>query len=116
MAFEPPPVQPRRADLGRDRADQRPGRCGGRPRWTACSPFGLAPAQLPDLLANVSRLRPGGLDGYDVVVGGTDDWRAWRDAGATWWLRVLPWSRPIAESADIAAVRPARRMSTDGPG
>jgi hypothetical protein len=67
---------------------------------------GLTPAQLPDLLANVAALRPGGLDGYDVVAGGTDDWREWRDAGATWWLHGLPWSRPIGESERIAASGP----------
>ena len=69
-------------------------------------PFGLRPDQLPELLDNVSRLRPGGLGGYDVVISGTDDWREWQDAGATWWLRVLPWSRPVHESAGIVESGP----------
>jgi hypothetical protein len=60
----------------------------------------------------VSRLRPGGLDGYDVVISGTDDWREWHDAGATWWLRVLPWSRPIGESAAIVESGPPAPMSS----
>jgi alkanesulfonate monooxygenase SsuD/methylene tetrahydromethanopterin reductase-like flavin-dependent oxidoreductase (luciferase family) len=71
-------------------------------------PFGLTPAELPSLLSNLSRLRPGGLSGYDVVAAGTDDWRQWRDAGATWWLRVLPWAAPIEESISIVeSGRPA---------
>jgi hypothetical protein len=36
-----------------------------------------------------------------VVATRANDWREWRDAGATWWLRVLPWARPIEESAGI---------------
>lgn len=71
-------------------------------------PFGLSPAQLPELLASISALRAGGPDGYDVVVAGgaDDDWRRWRDAGATWWLRVLPWRRPLAESVAAATAGP----------
>jgi alkanesulfonate monooxygenase SsuD/methylene tetrahydromethanopterin reductase-like flavin-dependent oxidoreductase (luciferase family) len=108
VAFEPPPVQAAVPIWGATE------RTGGRPVRRAAAldgvfPFGLAPAQLPDLLDNVARLRPGGLDGYDVVVGGTDDWRQWQDAGATWWLRVLPWAAPIAESARIAASGPPAR-------
>jgi alkanesulfonate monooxygenase SsuD/methylene tetrahydromethanopterin reductase-like flavin-dependent oxidoreductase (luciferase family) len=105
VAFQPPPVQPAVPIWGATE------RTGGRPVRRAAAldgvfPFGLAPGQLPALLDNVARLRPGGLDGYDVVVGGTDDWAQWRDAGATWWLRVLPWSKPIAESARIAESGP----------
>jgi hypothetical protein len=33
----------------------------------------------------------------------------WRDAGATWWLRVLPWSRPIEESARTVESGPPGR-------
>ena len=105
VALEPPPVQAAVPIWGATE------RTSGRPVRRAAAldgvfPVGLAPAQLPDLLANVSALRPGGLDGYDVVAGGTDDWREWRDAGATWWLRVLPWSRPLPESEAIAAAGP----------
>jgi hypothetical protein len=32
-----------------------------------------------------------------------------RDAGATWWLRVLPWSRPIEESARTVESGPPGR-------
>ena len=62
----------------------------------------------PVLMGNIARLR-GGLDGYDIVAGGTDDWQEWRDAGATWWLRVLPWSRPIEESARTVESGPPGR-------
>ena len=68
-------------------------------------PVGLTAGQLPVLLGNIARLR-GGLDGYDIVAGGTDDWQQWRDAGATWWLRALPWSRPLEESARIVESGP----------
>lgn len=40
---------------------------------------------------------------------GTDDWQERRDAGATWWLRVLPWSRPIEESARTVESGPPGR-------
>lgn len=107
VAFLPPPVQQPVPIWGATE------RTGGRPVRRAATldgvfPFGLKPAELPALLGNLSRLRPGGLRGYDIVVGGSDDWRQWRDAGATWWLRVLPWSRPIGESIGIVeSGRPA---------
>jgi alkanesulfonate monooxygenase SsuD/methylene tetrahydromethanopterin reductase-like flavin-dependent oxidoreductase (luciferase family) len=80
-------------------------RVSGRPVRRAAAldgvfPVGLAPDQLPELLGNISELR-GSLDGYDVIAGGTDDCEEWRKAGATWWLRVLPWRRPIEESVRI---------------
>jgi alkanesulfonate monooxygenase SsuD/methylene tetrahydromethanopterin reductase-like flavin-dependent oxidoreductase (luciferase family) len=105
VALEPAPVQAPVPIWGATE------RTSGRPVRRAAAldgvfPVGLGPAQLPDLLANVSALLPGGLDGYDVVAAGTDDWRAWRDAGATWWLRVLAWSRPLPESEAIAAAGP----------
>jgi alkanesulfonate monooxygenase SsuD/methylene tetrahydromethanopterin reductase-like flavin-dependent oxidoreductase (luciferase family) len=85
-------------------------RVSGRPVRRAAAldgvfPVGLTPDQLPELLDNVAGLR-GGLDGYDVVAAGTDDCEQWRKAGATWWLRVLPWSAPIEESARIVASGP----------
>ena len=105
VAFEPTPVQAAVPIWGATE------RTGGRPVRRAAGldgvfPVGLTPAQLPELLANVSALRPGGLGGYDVVAGGTDDCREWRDAGATWWLRGLSWSQPFAESERIAASGP----------
>lgn len=99
VTFLPPPVQPSVPIWGATEC------VSGRPVRRAATldgvfQFGLTPGQLPALLANIARLR-GGLDGYDVIAGGTGDWQQWRDAGATWWLRVLPWSRPIEESARI---------------
>lgn len=89
-------------------------RAAGRPVRRAAGldgvfPFGLCPGDLPRLRANISRLRSDGLVGYDFVAAGTDDWYSWRDAGATWWLRVLPWSRPIAESVSITESGPPAR-------
>jgi alkanesulfonate monooxygenase SsuD/methylene tetrahydromethanopterin reductase-like flavin-dependent oxidoreductase (luciferase family) len=107
VPFLPPPVQQPAVPIWG--ATER---TGGRPVRRAAGldgvfPFGLTPAELPVLLSSLSRLRPGGLDDYDVV-GGTGDWRPWRDVGATWWLRVLPWSRPIGESVSIVeSGRPA---------
>jgi oligopeptide/dipeptide ABC transporter ATP-binding protein len=74
-------------------------------------PIRLKPSDLPVLLGNVARHRPGGLDGYDVVVTGTDpgDCAAWREAGATWWLRELPWRRPLRESVAIVEAGPSAR-------
>jgi len=45
----------------------------------------------------------------DDVAAGTGDWQEWRDAGATWWLRVLPWSRPVEESARTVESGPPGR-------
>jgi len=97
VTFFPPPAQPSVPIWGATE------RVTGRPVRRAAAldgvfPVGLTARQLPTLLDNIARLR-GGLDGYDVVAAGTDDWQQWRDAGATWWLRVLPWSRPLEESA-----------------
>jgi alkanesulfonate monooxygenase SsuD/methylene tetrahydromethanopterin reductase-like flavin-dependent oxidoreductase (luciferase family) len=46
------------------------------------------PTDLPAAIAEVARARPGGLDGYDIVVDAPprSDPRPWQDAGATWWL------------------------------
>jgi len=97
VTFIPPPAQTSVPIWGATE------RVTGRPVRRAAAldgifPVGLTARQLPVLLGNIARLR-GGLYGYDVVAGGTDDWQQWRDAGATWWLRVLPWSRPLEESA-----------------
>jgi alkanesulfonate monooxygenase SsuD/methylene tetrahydromethanopterin reductase-like flavin-dependent oxidoreductase (luciferase family) len=104
VTFLPRPVQPSVPIWGATE------RVNGRPVRRAAAldgvfPVGLTPSELPGLLGNIARLR-GGLDGYDVVATGTDDWQQWRDAGATWWLRGLPWSRPIEES--VRAVESGR--------
>ena len=88
-------------------------RLSGRPVRRAAGldgvfPIQLGPADLPELLDNVARHRPGGLDGYDVVVTGTGNSQAWREAGATWWLHELDWRRPLSEAiATIEAGPPA---------
>jgi len=71
-------------------------------------PFGLRPADAPALLANVALHRPGGLDGYDLVAAGIDDWAEWRKAGATWWLRVLPWREPLIVAQELVRRGPPR--------
>ena len=69
-------------------------------------PIRLQPAELPALLDNVARHRPGGMAGYDVVIADTGDHRPWQDAGATWWLHELPWRSPISESIAIIEAGP----------
>jgi alkanesulfonate monooxygenase SsuD/methylene tetrahydromethanopterin reductase-like flavin-dependent oxidoreductase (luciferase family) len=86
-------------------------RLSGRPVRRAAGldgvfPIRLGPADLPALLDNVAEHRPGGLDGYDVVVTGTDDSQAWREAGATWWLHELDWRVPLSESLAVVEAGP----------
>jgi alkanesulfonate monooxygenase SsuD/methylene tetrahydromethanopterin reductase-like flavin-dependent oxidoreductase (luciferase family) len=86
-------------------------RLSGRPVRRAAGldgvfPIGLTPADLPELLTNVAQHRPAGLDGYDVVVTGTDNSQAWREAGATWWLHELSWRRPLSESVAVIEAGP----------
>jgi alkanesulfonate monooxygenase SsuD/methylene tetrahydromethanopterin reductase-like flavin-dependent oxidoreductase (luciferase family) len=105
VTFLPVPVQPRLPIWGATE------RTSGRPVRRAATldgvfPVGLKPSDLPALLDNVARHRPGGLDGYDVVSVGTDNCQAWRDTGATWWLHELPWRRPLSESAAIIEAGP----------
>jgi alkanesulfonate monooxygenase SsuD/methylene tetrahydromethanopterin reductase-like flavin-dependent oxidoreductase (luciferase family) len=69
-------------------------------------PFGLSPSDLPELADNVAAHRPQGMDGYELVAAGTDDWHEWERYGATWWLQVLPWGEPLAVSRQIAAAGP----------
>jgi alkanesulfonate monooxygenase SsuD/methylene tetrahydromethanopterin reductase-like flavin-dependent oxidoreductase (luciferase family) len=107
VTFLPPPAQPSVPIWGATE------RVSGRPVRRAAAldgvfPVGLTARQLPVLMGDIARLR-GGLNGYDVVAGGTDDWQEWRDAGATWWLRVLPWSRPIEESVRTVESGPPGR-------
>ena len=107
MTFLPVPVQPRVPIWGATE------RISGRPVRRAAGldgvfPIRLQPSDLPVLLDNVARHRPGGLDGYDVVITGTDDGecQAWRDAGATWWLHELAWRQPLSESVAIIEAGP----------
>jgi alkanesulfonate monooxygenase SsuD/methylene tetrahydromethanopterin reductase-like flavin-dependent oxidoreductase (luciferase family) len=62
----------------------------------------VQPADLPAAIAEVERARPGGLDGYEVVVEAppASDPRPWEDAGATWWL-----ASPSPFGLDVDAVR-----------
>ena len=112
VRFVPPPVQGAGLPIwaATERTDGRPVRRAA--ALDGIFPFGLGPADLPALLANVARHRPQGLGGFEVVAGGTDDWAAWQDAGATWWLRVLPWRAPLAESMEIAAAGPPERSTS----
>lgn len=105
VTFLPVPVQPRLPVWGATE------RISGRPVRRAAGldgvvPIGLEPPDLPALLDTVARHRPGGLDGYDVVITEPGDWREWRDNGATWWLRELSWRRPLSESVAIVEAGP----------
>ena len=45
---------------------------------------------------------------FDVVtISRRDDAAAWEAAGATWWLRELPWERPLAEATALVTRGPA---------
>lgn len=110
VTFLPEPVQDRVPIWGATE------RLSGRPVRRAAAldgvfPIRLKPSDLPGLLENVARHRPGGLDGYDVVITGTDpgDCAAWREAGATWWLHELQWRRPLRESVAIIEAGPPAR-------
>jgi len=86
-------------------------RLSGRPvrraaRLNGVFPIRLKPADLPELLDNVAQHRTDGMDGYDVVITGTEGSPAWRDAGATWWLHELDWRRPLSESVAIIEAGP----------
>jgi alkanesulfonate monooxygenase SsuD/methylene tetrahydromethanopterin reductase-like flavin-dependent oxidoreductase (luciferase family) len=75
-------------------------RVRGRPvrRAATCDgvfPVGLSPEQGAELLAEIASLRGGSGGGYDLVALGYDDHAAWEQAGATWWLRLLNWYRPL---------------------
>jgi alkanesulfonate monooxygenase SsuD/methylene tetrahydromethanopterin reductase-like flavin-dependent oxidoreductase (luciferase family) len=101
----PPPVQPQVPIWGATE------RVRGRPVRRAATldgvfPFGLSPEQGRELLDVISELRPGGLEDYDLIAAGEDGWEAWRDAGATWWLQVLPWSGSAAEARAIIDAGP----------
>lgn len=68
------------------------------------------PQDIRDFLGRVSGLRPNGVDGFEVVVGGRErqaDWAAEREligalaeAGATWWNEwIKPTDRQSTEEA-----------------
>jgi alkanesulfonate monooxygenase SsuD/methylene tetrahydromethanopterin reductase-like flavin-dependent oxidoreductase (luciferase family) len=100
-----------------------PVRPGGIPIWAATEklagrpvrraaaldgifPIDIAPADLPVLLHNVGLIR-GNLTDFDVVTVSTDDDAvSWRAAGATWWLRELPWTQSYNDCLTVV---------TDGP-
>jgi alkanesulfonate monooxygenase SsuD/methylene tetrahydromethanopterin reductase-like flavin-dependent oxidoreductase (luciferase family) len=108
VRFLPPPVQQRVPIWGATE------RVRGRPVRRAATldgvfPFGLTPDQAPELMAEIARLRPQGMDGYDLIAAGSDDWEGWRDAGASWWLRVLPWQRPLAAALAVVKAGPPSR-------
>jgi alkanesulfonate monooxygenase SsuD/methylene tetrahydromethanopterin reductase-like flavin-dependent oxidoreductase (luciferase family) len=107
VTFLPVPVQPRVPIWGATE------RLSGRPVRRAAGldgvfPIRLKPSDLPALLDNVAQHRPAGLDGYDVVITGTDpgDAPAWREAGATWWLHELQWRRPLSDAVAVIEAGP----------
>jgi hypothetical protein len=57
----------------------------------------------------IARHRTQGMDGFDLISAGSDDWESWRDAGASWWLRVLPWQRDLAAARAIVDAGPPSR-------
>jgi alkanesulfonate monooxygenase SsuD/methylene tetrahydromethanopterin reductase-like flavin-dependent oxidoreductase (luciferase family) len=105
VRFLPAPVQERIPIWGATE------RVRGRPVRRAATldgvfPFGLRPEDAPALLEEIARHRPQGMDGYELIAAGDDDWQAWRDAGADWWLRVLPWRDDLATARAIVDAGP----------
>ena len=105
VRFLPVPVQARVPLWGATE------RVRGRPVRRAATldgvfPFGLQPDQAGELMAEIARLRDGDLDGYELVAAGVGDWEGWRNAGASWWLRVLPWSESLAAIRAIVDAGP----------
>ena len=105
VALLPPPIQPRIPIWGATE------RIRGRPVRRAATldgvfPVGLSPDQGRELLDVIADLRPTGLVDYELVAAGEDGWEAWRDAGATWWLRGLPWTGSAAEARQIIDAGP----------
>jgi alkanesulfonate monooxygenase SsuD/methylene tetrahydromethanopterin reductase-like flavin-dependent oxidoreductase (luciferase family) len=71
-------------------------------------PIDITPADLPVLLENVRSAR-GKLTGYDIVtISTSDDAESWQAAGATWWLRELPWQQSYAECLAVVNDGPRR--------
>jgi alkanesulfonate monooxygenase SsuD/methylene tetrahydromethanopterin reductase-like flavin-dependent oxidoreductase (luciferase family) len=108
VRFLPTPARPRGIPIWA--AAQR---LSGRPVRRAAGvdgivPIDIAPADLPILLENVRSSRSE-LHGFDVVAVSThDDADSWQVAGATWWLRELPWQRSYAECLAVVNDGPRR--------
>jgi alkanesulfonate monooxygenase SsuD/methylene tetrahydromethanopterin reductase-like flavin-dependent oxidoreductase (luciferase family) len=105
VAFLPIPVQESvPVWVATERARGRPVR-----RAAGCDgvfPVGLSPSEGPQLLAEISRHRAGNMEGYDLVALGTDDSREWEQAGATWWLRLINWYRPLERGRAVIEAGP----------
>lgn len=70
-------------------------------------PIGISPAQLPAVIDQVGPERVAG-GRFDVVtVSGESDGAAWEAAGATWWLRQLPWEATVDEALSLVKEGPA---------
>jgi alkanesulfonate monooxygenase SsuD/methylene tetrahydromethanopterin reductase-like flavin-dependent oxidoreductase (luciferase family) len=100
-----------------------PVRPGGIPVWAATEstsgrpvrraagldgvfPIGMAPEDIPVLLASVRDAgRPPELP-FDVVVSDTTGPAPWEGSGATWWLRLLPYDQPIDVARAIVGAGP----------
>ncbi len=105
VAFLPRPVQPHVPIWAATE------RARGRPVRRAASvdgifPIGVGPDEIDALTAAIARHRSESARDFDLVVTGTDDWDAWRAAGATWWLRDLPWRESLAHSRAIIEAGP----------
>jgi alkanesulfonate monooxygenase SsuD/methylene tetrahydromethanopterin reductase-like flavin-dependent oxidoreductase (luciferase family) len=87
VRFMPKPVQPH---LPIWVANRWPNRAPLRraARYDGLFVVELTPTDLPETIAIIAATRPGGLDGYDVIVqdGAGVDPGPWADAGATWLL------------------------------
>jgi len=77
-------------------------------------PIGMSPGDLPALMDAVAASRPAGAGPFDVVVysDDPDDARRWRGSAVTWWLRLLPFDRPLAETRPIVEAGPPREGDT----
>lgn len=88
-------------------------RARGRPvrRAANCDgvfPTALSPAQGRELMTEITRHRAGQMEGYDLVAMGYHDSAEWEQAGATWWLRLLNWFRPLERGRSIISAGPPR--------
>jgi alkanesulfonate monooxygenase SsuD/methylene tetrahydromethanopterin reductase-like flavin-dependent oxidoreductase (luciferase family) len=103
----------------------KPSRLGGIPIWAAAEsvrgrpvrraatvdgvvPINIKPADLPALFGIIGPDRIGEGTFDVVVVSRNDDADAWEAAGATWWLRELPWEWPLDEVIALVASGPGR--------